>query len=284
MKDEQYTQINEAKYSDGYWQVDRSKNKWFSKFVKAKILEKWITQLKNKGVLLDAGGGTGNWAAYFKDYFSKTIVLDISKKALNLIPEKDIIKKRGSLLKIPLKDNYIDCILLVDVFEHIANEDLPKLLSELRRILKGDGSILILTNQYGYAINLLSVRFFNKKGRLTKADVDDGHLNRLYFSEIKTLIRKNGLVLADFYHYSIFFQQATDFLKDCSTKIMSKVLGRSKREFRAGQSIKEDVKQGKTNPLLYCIFYILSVISYLDIILFGKRLPGSAIFLNLKKA
>lgn len=278
-----YKEYNEQKYKEEYWQLDRSKNKWFSKYVKAKIIQKWILKIKNKGVLLDAGGGVGNWAWCFKNYFKKTIVLDISRRALKKIPEREIIKKQGSVLKIPLKNNSVDCILLIDVFEHIANEDLQIMVKELKRILKKDGRILIFTSQYGYGIGIFWKRVFRSKNRLSKGDVIEGHLNRLKASELKKMFSKNGLEIEDYYNYSIFFQQITDFFKDGLARIASFVSNRKVGRERKGQSIKEETKKIENNFVINNILLFFSLLSYMDLILFGKLIPGTSIFINLKK-
>ncbi len=285
MNEDYYQKHNEEKYDDELWMViDRSNNKWFAKYVKDVILKRWVSKLKKKDSLLDAGGGTGNYAYCFKNDFKKIVVLDVSKKVLDRIPEKEFIKIEGSLLEIPLKDESFDCILLIDVFEHIAPEHLEKLMSELKRVLTKHGRILIYSSEYGYAIGLIWKRILGKKDRLTKSDHFDGHLNRLTFSEVKNLVKKTGLVIDDYYHYAIFFQQITDFLKDSFSKIISSLRGVRKKEgYKKGQHTKESLKTRENLPIIKQILFVFSFISYLDIVFFGKWLPGASRFLNLKK-
>jgi hypothetical protein len=82
----EYKKINEDFYSKNYWGLDRSKNKWFSKYVIVKIIRKFLKDV-NKGVLYDAGGGVGNYGWFFGKDFNEVIVSDISKIALSKIPE-----------------------------------------------------------------------------------------------------------------------------------------------------------------------------------------------------
>ena len=284
MDKKSYENYNELKYESGYWGLDRSKNKWFSKYVKYKILDNWINPIKNKGYLLDAGGGVGNYAFLFKDKFKKTAVLEISNKALQLIPDKDIIKIHSSIIDPKIKNNSVDCILLVDVFEHIKEEDLEKMMKNLNKVLKKDGRILIFTSQYGYGWGLIWKRIMRDKNRLANGEERGGHLNRLKFSEMKNLFRNAGLEVEDYYHYSIIFQQITDSLKDNFAKLA--LLFRKKQSIdsvRPGQSIKEGLRHIEENLWIYIPLKVLSYISYLDIILFGKLLPGTSIFLRLKK-
>ncbi|MFH1500731.1 MAG: class I SAM-dependent methyltransferase [archaeon] len=276
-----YKKYNEEKYEQDFWTINRSKYKWFSNYVRLKIFKKWCLSVKNKGAFLDVGGGVGNWAFHFLDYFEKVIVLDISKKALEKIPEKEIIKKQGSADKIPLKSKTVDCILLADVLEHIHPSDLNKVMKELKRVLKDNGRIVIQTSLYGYGIGLVFKRVFKKmNGRLMKSEMKEGHLNRLKFNEIKSLAKKNGLIIEDYLFYSIIFQQLTDFIKDLTAKAMSK----ESKHIRKGQELKDRLKKvEKPSKVFRMIFGTFSRISYLDIILFGKILPGQGIFLKLRK-
>jgi ubiquinone/menaquinone biosynthesis C-methylase UbiE len=279
-----YKDYNEQKYETGFWNINRSKYKWFQNYTKLKIFSKWIKASKGKSVFLDAGGGVGNWTFYFLKDFKKCIVLDISKNALAQIPEKEIIKLHGSILKIPLPDDSVDCILLADVFEHIFPKDLPLMLNELARILKKDGRVIIFTSENGYGIDLVFDKLFGQmREGLTPADIECGHVNRLTLNEKTSLFKQAGLKLADYYNYSIFFQQFTDFVKDSSAKIIGRLFARNKSE-ESGQFLKDRFKtQKEPNFLARLFFYVPTLISYLDIAL-GKFIRGSYIFLLLEKS
>lgn len=285
MKCSFYKKYNEEKYTQNYWGIDRSKYKWFSKYVKFKILDRWIDSLKNKdSSLLDAGGGVGNYAFLFKNKFKHVAVLDISKKALDSIPEEDIIKIHDSVINPKIKKYSFDCILLIDVFEHIDPKDLEKMMQNLGKLLKEDGKILIFTSQFGYGTGLIWKRIIGDKNRLKKGEEREGHLNRLTFEEMKFLFKKTGFVIEDFYHYSIIFQQITDFIKDSFAKIS--LIFRTQNpidKIRLGQSVKEHIRQKEENFFIKLPLKILSYISYFDIILFGKLLPGESIFLKIRK-
>jgi len=278
-----YKKVNEDFYSKGYWGIDRSKNKWFSKYVKARVIGKMIDG--KKGVLYDAGGGVGNWAWYFKNGFEKIIVSDISKKSLEKIPEKEIIKIECSVLKNKLKDKSVDVVLLIDVFEHIQKNDLTEMMSDLRRILKDDGIIVIYTGYYGYGYGIIWQRVFHPERRLLFGEENEGHVNRLNFREYLDLFEKSGLKIKSYYFYSVIFQQMTDKIKDVFARVGSKISGRGKVDAelgRAGQSIKEEFREKEEKPLFKLIFKILSKISYLDIYL-GKIISGNSIFICLEK-
>lgn len=278
-----YETDNEEKYKENLWTINRSKYKWFSNYVKLKIFKKWDSQVENKDTFLDAGGGVGNWAFHFIDSYKHVIVCDISNEALKQIPEENIIKKQGSVTNIPLQSEFVDCILLADVFEHIITQDLDKMMLELKRVLKKDGRIIIYTNQYSPTPQLLWNKIWGRMdGRLKIDDYSSGHVNNLTFKETKDLIKRCGLQLEDYYHYGILFKHPMDFIKDSLARIIGKIRkGKSSKE---GQEIKDKLKNIKNPSIIFkIIFGTLSFISYLDILLFGKIIRGGSIFLKIKK-
>jgi len=280
-----YQKINDEFYNRNFWRVDRSEEKWFSKYVKVKILKKMIKNIK-KGVIYDAGGGVGNYGWYFGRDFKKTIVSDISQVALNQIPEKNIIRLKCSVLDNKLPDSYADCILLIDVFEHINKTDLPRMMKDLKRVLKPDGRILMFTSHYGYVFGAIPQRLFNLNRRLLGNESSEGHVNRLTFREFKHLFKESGLIIDDYYFYSVFFQQITDLIKDSFSRFASVVLKRQKNDEnmgRKGQSIKEDLKKKEKSPLLRIPLLISSYLSYSDVLLFGKIPLGNSVFFSLRK-
>ncbi len=281
MKQYDYKEFYDKKYEQEFWTVNRAKKVWFSNYVRLKIFKRWSENLTQKDFFLDVGGGFGNWASRFLDEFKKVAVLDVSPKALEQIPEKEIIKIQGSALDIPVKSNSVDLVLLSDIFEHIFIEDLPKMMKELYRILSDDGRIIIYAPQYGWSY--LDI-FFRLKGEsreeFLKKDYESGHVNKLSFKEYKQLINSSNLEIDDYYHYSIIFQGLTDSIKDFIAKLIDMLRG--KQALRKGQAIKEELKS-KESPLFCFVFRLLSYISFLDVFIFGKIYPGSSIFLCIKK-
>lgn len=229
-------------------------------------------------------GGTADWSYNFVNIFKKVIVLEISKEALRKIPEKEIQKINGSIMNIPLKSESIDCILLIDVFEHIYEKDLPEMIKEFNRVLKKGGGIIIFTTHWGWGINLTVNRIFGRlNGRFFKGeDQSSGHVNRLKFNEMKNLFARGGLKVENHYYYNHFFQPITDYSKDSVARILDKV--KREKRVRAGQGVKNLINQKRELPTALKIPLLIgSYISYLDILLFGKIIPGDSVFLKIKK-
>lgn len=278
-----YVSYNEEKYKTNYWTINRSPYKWFSNYVKLKIFKEWGDDVKRKNSFLDVGGGVGNWAFHFLEDYKKVIVLDVSKEALKQIPEKNIGKIFGSVTKIPMKDASVDCILLADVWEHILPEDLDKMVSELYRVLRPGGLILIYTTQYGYGIDLIRRRILGQMdGRLKKSEKKSGHVNRLTFNEFERMFANHNLIIEDYYNYGIIFKHIIESTKNNLAAIFGKFM--KDDSVRKGQKIKDKLKRIEKPGLFFnMIFKPLSFAVYLDILLFGKLIPGSSIFLKIRK-
>lgn len=130
--------------------------KWYAKILPLKaartikILEKYKS---HQAVLLDVGCSTGLTLGFMARRFSKTVGYDIDAEALTIARsrfQKMGLKTRfilGNGQKIPLKNNSVDLVTCLEVFEHVNRPRL--LLKEIYRILKPDGILHITTaNRY----------------------------------------------------------------------------------------------------------------------------------------
>lgn len=103
--------------------------------------------LKDK-TILDFGSGTGSGS--FMSDPDRYLGVDIDPArvhyARRLYPgyRFDILEDN----RLPVDDNYIDCILIVAVLHHISDEGLPGYLQEFHRVLKPHGKILVLEPCY----------------------------------------------------------------------------------------------------------------------------------------
>ena len=108
----------------------------------AKIIERFIAVELSKicetrvdsGTILDLGCGTVPYLDYYKERFSKTILADYEARS----PYTNCFMDAH---KITLKDSSIDCVLLIEVVEHL--HDPKTALSEISRVLKPGGSLII---------------------------------------------------------------------------------------------------------------------------------------------
>lgn len=137
----------------------------------------------NTGItILDFGCGAGQILKEIKKVNpgAKLIGLDISEKALNEakkeLPYAEFYKINDGE-KVPIQDNSVDLIFSSEVIEHAY--DTENAVSEISRILKSGGKLLLTTPYHGFIKNLTillsgkfdshfdpigpHVRFFSKK-------------------------------------------------------------------------------------------------------------------------
>lgn len=106
------------------------------------ILKMFIPDKKNLKIL-DIGCGTGETILFLNGYLKQPNItgLDSSKLAIKFCKERNLNVKNSNATKLPFKSCSFDCVLLLDVLEHI-NDDGATLI-EARRVLKDGGRIYI---------------------------------------------------------------------------------------------------------------------------------------------
>jgi ubiquinone/menaquinone biosynthesis C-methylase UbiE len=136
----------------------------------AKTLKK-----KNKLRILDLGCGAGRHQVYMAKQGFETHGIDISETALNLT--KGRLKRQRlatHLLKcdmkmLPYSDSCFDAIICLHVIYHQKLEDIQKTISEIHRILRKKGLVLInflskRTYAYGKGIKIEENTFVEQEG------------------------------------------------------------------------------------------------------------------------
>ncbi len=153
------------------------------------ILKMGIKEKVDFGVDLGCGPMTNE--NLYDDFAENWVSLDYSVESFKKVEDgKSSLKIIGNLLKTPLKDSSFDLILLLDVLEHIENED--EALGETYRILKKEGLVLV------------SVPAF--KLLWSHHDNQAGHKRRYTKKEILEVAKRNNLeVKFSTYFNSSFF-------------------------------------------------------------------------------
>ena len=105
---------------------------------------------KAKSFVIDLGGSTGWFGAIFKTKKNTIISMDIH--ADKLLEKYDYIDERvqyikGDLLELPFKDNIADVVIARASLHHIPR-NIHVALSQIKRILKDDGIIIIQEPNY----------------------------------------------------------------------------------------------------------------------------------------
>lgn len=130
-----------------------------------KIYECLVPQIKNK-IVLDLGCGTGKFMQKFYDKATKYYGLDLSDQQLNIAKRKvdsnSVEFICCSAENIPLPDNSVDIIIATWVLGTILELDRRnKVLAEMRRVLKGNGSIYLVENDTGGEFEKIRNRYPN---------------------------------------------------------------------------------------------------------------------------
>jgi ubiquinone/menaquinone biosynthesis C-methylase UbiE len=101
-----------------------------------------IAGLPVSGRLLDAGGGTGRIAQQLIGKAGQVVVFDASHNMLRQARSKgDLLVVEGEVEQLPFHDGSFDCVVLVDAFHHLADQE--RSLTELWRVLAQGGRLVI---------------------------------------------------------------------------------------------------------------------------------------------
>ncbi len=96
------------------------------------VLDKIPNDVKT---IIDIGCGDGAITNVLADKYIKVIGLEQSKEALKYISDKvDILNCNAS--KIPINENTIDLVFSSEMIEHLDDENLGKVIDEIKRITK----------------------------------------------------------------------------------------------------------------------------------------------------
>lgn len=162
-----------------------------------KIIDHWTKCYRNK-VVLEIGCGHGHHLLYTSNQYIQYIGLDIERKFLQTLksrfPGKIVVN--GDAYALPFRNASIDCVLSVYNFEHLHH--LLKGLSEIRRVLKSNGELLVgLPAEggflYGVGRRFTSKRYIERKyGIDYDAIVQWEHRNTL--TEILSMVREEFII------------------------------------------------------------------------------------------
>lgn len=111
-----------------------------------------IIEIKKNDILLDFGCGSGNLCFHLAEKCTKIFGVDTKQDAIQFANSlKKTTRNNCTFLgltthHLPFEDSYFDKIFLLDVIEHIENPQ--EVLSEIRRVLKDEGKLIITTPNY----------------------------------------------------------------------------------------------------------------------------------------
>jgi ubiquinone/menaquinone biosynthesis C-methylase UbiE len=168
-----------------------------SGFAKKTLLKKVLRVLPKPEVLIDAGCAGATISADLNAQMK--IAMDLSFN-----PNPRIRRRVQGIIcdlnHIPLRNNSVDCVLCLDVIEHIEND--AELLKQFRRILKDKGTLIISTptpNEEYMPSRLLRRLLKLERGALDK---EYGHVRPGYtFNEIKRLLENHNFKIICYFTF-----------------------------------------------------------------------------------
>jgi|TARA_B100001964_G_C14229560_1_gene599340 ubiquinone/menaquinone biosynthesis C-methylase UbiE len=144
-----YKQYNTSLYDEAYFQrtQERTETPGFSKEMEL-IID--LLQINNFDSVLDVGCGTGSSIKYILSKFNNIKIVGVEPSFLSL--KKYCLGKYAVFNafsdNLPFKSNTFTKVYLSHVIGHIENVNAS--LTEIRRVMKGGGKIVILTPRLFY--------------------------------------------------------------------------------------------------------------------------------------
>ena len=136
------------------WIANNPQEDWFKHQFLDKNASNFLVQMNVRVglVVLDVGCGSGKYslaAAELVGNEGKIYALDIDSVSLHMLEEEAAREGLENIFclnvsgekSIPIEDQTVDIVLLIDVLYHIKNRGF--LFDEIQRILKPDGSIIV---------------------------------------------------------------------------------------------------------------------------------------------
>lgn len=165
-------------------------------------VEKFLDNIPQNSIIGDIGCGNGKNMLYRKD--CTNIGCDFSENLVKICLEKNLQVISGDILNIPFKDNMFDFTICIAVIHHLStNEKRKKAISELLRVTKPNGKILILV--WALEQGPDSRRKFTEQDNMVDWKDKKGNLlgKRYYYvfkqNELESLITNKNMIVQSFY-------------------------------------------------------------------------------------
>ena len=139
-----YEEIDVGFYDHIYQKKEGVRSAWHHikfNFVREKI--------DNQNHHLDIGCGSGTFLSILNNKFSAGI--DISEKQINYANKKYSTDSKKFLQfdkVIPFEDNSFDSVSMIELIEHLSDDEIASIFQQIHRVLKKGGKIYITTPNY----------------------------------------------------------------------------------------------------------------------------------------
>jgi ubiquinone/menaquinone biosynthesis C-methylase UbiE len=112
------------------------------------VIDDAFNSHRSGGVVMDLGCGPGQVASYLADRGNHTIGLDLTPAMLTVAQQAHpaLPLVGGDVFALPIRSGALDGIVAWYVLHNLQRASLPAALSEIRRVLRADGLLLIATH------------------------------------------------------------------------------------------------------------------------------------------
>jgi SAM-dependent methyltransferase len=146
---------------------------------KMRMIRRYLERVSKESRILDAGCGEG---VLVEEYHSKGFQIE----GIDLNYESEHVR-HGDLRKLPYPDQTFDLVLLLDVFEHFEFSDQAKVLTEIHRVLRPNGTLLATIPNIAHFNSRCMMFLF---GRLDRSDSELNHPGERPYFENRDILKR----------------------------------------------------------------------------------------------
>ncbi len=168
---------------ENYWWFVGTRNIIFTQ------INKFIGK-NNNLTILDIGCGTGIVIKRLEKY-GKVFGIDTSDESIGFCKKRGIKSAiKADAANLPFNDNTFDLITVLDVLEHIKNEEIA--ISEIYRVLKNNGKVIVTVPSYNFL--------------WSDHDIVSHHFRRYRIGNVRYKFLKNNFTIlkASYYNMILF--------------------------------------------------------------------------------
>lgn len=176
--------IREGEYLERGDYHEKLDKKWlYYPIYKEKMVwvENYLTQIPKNSKILDVGCGEGVLVERFYKRGYNIIGLDLNYSS-------NIVKK-GDITEMPFKGQEFDIVLCLDIIEHLNFDKQEKALTEIKRVLKDNGILLLSVPNLSHFASRI---FFLFTGNLIRTSRIERHPGDRPINEYADLLNKSG--------------------------------------------------------------------------------------------
>jgi ubiquinone/menaquinone biosynthesis C-methylase UbiE len=165
--------------------------------------EQILKLIEDKDTIVDIGCGEGILIEKLAEKFPRKTILGIdpSNENVDICKSHNLNVYPGNVYGLPLEDSSVECVLFIEVIEHLDGPELA--IKEIKRVLKKDGSLILLFphDRVFRLARILTLKF-------KEAFYDAGHVRQWNPNEIRRLLESAGFMTVSeknipFYLWSI---------------------------------------------------------------------------------